>query len=109
MNTRWIILFSFFYLLLLINQAEVQGYGQTSPVGKRRFPLERIVQVFGCYLRSERLNIVKAFVKVKFLFLFMQHQDPAQKTASPTSPLSRPVGREVRQKEVSWCFNYDDI
>ena len=109
MNTRWIILFSFFYLLLLINQAEVQGYGSPSPVGKRRFPLERIVQVFGCYLRSERLNIVKAFVKVKFLFLFMQHQDPAQKTASPTSPLSRPVGREVRQKEVSWCFNYDDI
>ena len=109
MNTRWIILFSFFYLLLLINQAEVQGYSYPSPVGKRRFPLERIVQVFGCYLRSERLNIVKAFVKVKFLFLFMQHQDPAQKTASPTSPLSRPVGREVRQKEVSWCFNYDDI
>ena len=114
MNTRWIILFSFFYLLLLINQAEVQGYGQrygkTSPVGKRRFPLERIVQVFGCYLRSERLNIVKAFVKVKFLFLFMQHQDPAQKTATPTRGyLSGPIGREVRQKEVSWCFNYDDI
>ena len=110
MNTRWIILFSFFYLLLLINQAEVQGYGHPSPVGKRRFPLERIVQVFGCYLRSERLNIVKAFVKVKFLFLFMQHQDPAQKTAPPASGyLSGPVGREVRQKEVSWCFNYDDI
>ena len=109
MNTRWIILFSFFYLLLLINQAEVQGYGQ-APVGKRRFPLERIVQVFGCYLRSERLNIVKAFVKVKFLFLFMQHQDPAQKTAMPARGyLSGPIGREVRQKEVSWCFNYDDI
>ena len=110
MNTRWIILFSFFYLLLLINQAEVQGYDKTSPVGKRRFPLERIVQVFGCYLRSERLNIVKAFVKVKFLFLFMQHQDPAQKTAMPARGyLSDPIGREVRQKEVSWCFNYDDI
>ena len=112
MNTKWIILFSFFYLLLLINQAEVQGYsqGQSAPVGKRRFPLERIVQVFGCYLRSERLNIVKAFVKVKFLFLFMQHQDPAQKTAmSAKGYLSGPIGREVRQKEVSWCFNYDDI
>ena len=112
MNTRWIILFSFFYLLLLINQAEVQGYGydKTSPVGKRRFPLERIVQVFGCYLRSERLNIVKAFVKVKFLFLFMQYQDPAQKTTKqPTYKLLMPIGREVRQKEVSWCFNYDDI
>ena len=110
MNTRWIILFSFFYLLLLINQAEVQGYSYPSPVGKRRFPLERIVQVFGCYLRSERLNIVKAFVKVKFLFLFMQRQDPAQKTAPPANGyLSGPVGREVRQKEVSWCFNYDDI
>ena len=109
MNTRWIILFSFFYLLLLINQAEVQGYGHPSPVGKRRFPLERIVQVFGCYLRSERLNIVKAFVKVKFLFLFMQHQDPAQKTATQTKPPSIPIGRKVRQKEVSWCFNYDDI
>ncbi|RMX59157.1 hypothetical protein pdam_00024412 [Pocillopora damicornis] len=72
MNTRWIILFSFFYLLLLINQAEVQDYNQTSPVGKRRFPLERIVQ----------------------------HQDPAQKTAPPANGyLSGPVGREVRQKE----------
>ena len=110
MNTRWIILFSFFYLLLLNNQAEANVKTPTPPVGKRRFPLERIVQVFGCYLRSERLNIVKAFVKVKFLFLFMQHQDPAQKTAMPARGyLSDPIGREVRQKEVSWCFNYDDI
>ena len=105
MNTRWIILFSFFYLLLLNNQAEAHSY-LTPPVGKRRFLIERILQVFGCYPRSERLTIVKVFVKVKFLFLFMQHQDPAQKT---TKPWSRPVGREVRQKEVSWCFNYDDI
>ena len=107
MNTRWIILFSFFYLLLLNNQAEAQRtYRRTSPTGKRRFLIERIVQVFGCYPMSERLTIVKVFVKVKFLFLFMQHQDPAQKT---TMPRSMPVGREVRQKEVSWCFNYDDI
>ena len=107
MNTRWIILFSFFYLLLLNNQAEAQRtYRRTSPMGKRRFLIERIVQVFGCYPRSESLTIVKVFVKVKFLFLFMQHQDPAQKT---TEPLSMPVGRKVRQKEVSWCFNYDDI
>ena len=107
MNTRWIILFSFFYLLLLNNQAEAQRtYRLTSPTGKRRFLIERIVQVFGCYPRSERLTIVKVFVKVEFLFLFMQHQDPAQKT---TEPLSMPVGRKVRQNEVSWCFNYDDI
>ena len=107
MNTRWIILFSFFYLLLLNNQAEAQRtYRRTSPTGKRRFLIERIVEVFGCYPMSERLTIVKVFVKVKFLFLFMQHQDPAQKT---TMRSSRPVGREVGQKEVSWCFNYDDI
>ena len=106
MNTRWIILFSFFYLLLLNNQAEANSKSPTPPVGKRRFLIERILQVFGCYPRSERLTIVKVFVKVKFLFLFMQHQDPAQKT---TKPWSMPVGREVRQKEVSWCFNYDDI
>ena len=82
----------------------------TPPVGKRRFLIERIVQVFGCYPRSERLTIVNVFVKVKFLFLFMQHQDPAQKTIKrPTYGLSMHVGREVRQKEVSWCFNYDDI
>ena len=109
MNTRWIILFSFFYLLLLNNQAEAQSY-LTPPTGRRRFLIERIVQVFGCYPRSERLTIVKVFVKVKFLFLFMQHQDPAQKTAMPAKGyLSGPIGREVRQKEVSWCFNYDDI
>ena len=106
MNTRWIILFSFFYLLLLNNQAEANVKSPTPPLGKQRFLIERIVQVFGCYPRSERLTIVKVFVKVKFLFLFMQHQDPAQKT---TKPWSMPVGREVRQKEVSWCFNYDDI
>ena len=106
MNTRWIILFSFFYLLLLNNQAEANVKSPTPPLGKRRFLIERIVQVFGCYPRSERLTIVKVFVKVKFLFLFMQHQDPAQKT---TKPWSMPVGREVRQKEVSWCFNYDNI
>ena len=111
MNTRWIILFSFFYLLLLNNQAEAQEtYRRTSPTGKRRFLIERIVEVFGCYPMSERLTIVKVFVKVKFLFLFMQHQDPAQKTTKrPNYELSRPVGRKVRQKEVSWCFNYDDI
>ena len=109
MNTRWIILFSFFYLLLLNNQAEAQSY-LTPPVGKRRFLIERIVEVFGCYPMSERLTIVKVFVKVKFLFLFMQHQDPAQKsTKRPNYELPMPVGREVRQKEVSWCFNYDDI
>ena len=108
MNTRWIILFSFFYLLLLNNQAEAQSY-LTPPVGKRRFLIERIVEVFGCYPMSERLTIVKVFVKVKFLFLFMQHQDPAQKTATSTKPPSIPIGRKVRQKEVSWCFNYDDI
>ena len=109
MNTRWIILFSFFYLLLLNNQAEAQSY-LTPPVGKRRFLIERIVEVFGCYPMSERLTIVKVFVKVKFLFLFMQHQDKAQKTAKrPNYEFSMPVGREVRQKEVSWCFNYDDI
>ena len=109
MNTRWIILFSFFYLLLLNNQAEAHSY-LTPPVGKRRFLIERILQVFGCYPRSERLTIVKVFVKVKFLFLFMQHQDPAQKsTKRPNYELSMPVGREVRQKEVSWCFNYDNI
>ena len=109
MNTRWIILFSFFYLLLLNNQAEAQSY-LTPPVGKRRFLIERIVEVFGCYPMSERLTIVKVFVKVKFLFLFMQHQDTAQKTAKrPNYKLPMPVGREVRQKEVSWCFNYDDI
>ena len=110
MNTRWIILFSFFYLLLLNNQAEANIKSPTPPLGKRRFLIERIVQVFGCYPRSERLTIVKVFVKVKFLFLFMQHQDPAQKsTKRPNYELSMPVGREVRQKEVSWCFNYDDI
>ena len=111
MNTRWIILVSsFFYLLLLNNQAEAQGYTPSSPTGKRRFLIERIVQVFGCYPRSERLTIVKVFVKVKFLFLFMQHQDTAQKTAKrPNYKLPMPVGREVRQKEVSWCFNYDNI
>ena len=70
MNTRWIILFSFFYLLLLNNQAEAQRtYRRTSPTGKRRFLIERIVEVFGCYPMSERLTIVKVFVKVKFLFL----------------------------------------
>ncbi|CAH3124198.1 unnamed protein product [Pocillopora meandrina] len=70
MNTRWIILVSsLFYLLLLNNQAE--AYGWSKPVGKRRFLLERIVQ----------------------------HQDPSLKNTVPPYKQSSPVGREVRQKE----------
>ena len=108
MNTRWIILFfSLIYLLLLNNQAE--AYGGPKLVAKRRFPLERVVQVFGCYW-GQRGWLLWKFVKVKLSFFLLQHQDPGQETTKPLDyEWSIPVEREVRQKEVSWCFNYDDI
>ena len=102
MNTRWIILFSFFYLLLLNNQAEASPFTPSKPIGKRRFPLERIVQVCDFYW-VQRGWLLWKFVKVKFLLLFLQHQDPGEEITKPTESYSRsrPVGREVRQKEVS--------
>ena len=110
MNTRWIILVSsIFHLLLLNNQAE--AYSKSKPVGKRRFLLERIVQVIGCYWGQKGWVLWK-FVKMKFSFFLLQHQDPRLKSSVPTKKSyiqSSAVGREVRQIEVSWCFNYDDI
>ena len=42
-------------------------------------------------------------MKVKFLLLFLQHQDPGEEVTKPKDSFRQtiPVGREVRQKEVS--------
>ena len=109
----WIILFfSFFYLLLLNHQAE--AFSRPKLMAKRRFPLERVVQVFGCYWeRRAGLTVVKVCENEFVIFSLVVPRSRTGNYWTINGPLdyewSIPVEREVRQKEVSWCFNYDDI
>ena len=105
-NVDYTLLFLF---LSAASELSSRGLQSAETNGQMAFPLERVVQVFGCYW-GQRSWLLWKFVKVKLSFFLLQHQDPGQEITKPLNyEWSIPVEREVRQKEVSWCFNYDDI
>ena len=104
----WIILFfSFFYLLLLNYQAE--AFSRPKLMAKWRFPLKESSRYLAV-TEVREVDCCESLWKSSCHFFSCSIKIQDRKITKPLNyEWSIPVEREVRQKEVSWCFNYDDI